>query len=370
MDERVTLKQQDKIPYGMSVARRLVPELFPKAKVYYDEEYPGYWNAIDTDDTGQLLILVADYMDVNGRELEHLSGFIQKGNSLFIISRYFSYELSSEFNFLNTESYSSDNVDSLSVTLNSQYFPQASVYSYSGKNYSNSFAFVDTSKAITLGTNTEGESNFIKIEKGAGTLYIHSAPLAFSNYFLLQKNNVEYFENVFSVLPQNTRTIVWNEYFLNKALQKNEKEPEWLSIFLQYDGFRWGFFIAVVTLLLFVLLNMRRQQRMIPAFEKPKNDSLDFIKTLGRLYYDKKDHRNLALKLSLYFLEYIRTTYKIPSHSFDDEFIQTLHFRSGYSLPELQSIFQEIKRLKTGVAYSEMDLAQFHNQLELFYQKA
>ena len=69
---------------------------------------------------------------------------------------------------------------------------------------------------------------------------------------------------------------------------------------------------AIFALLLYVVLEMRRKQRTIPVMTKPKNDSLEFVKTIGRLYHDKGDHKNLCRKMSAYFLEHVRNRYKLP----------------------------------------------------------
>ena len=71
---------------------------------------------------------------------------------------------------------------------------------------------------------------------------------------------------------------------------------------------------------------MRRKQRYIPVVAKPKNDSLDFVKTIGRLYYDKGDHKNLSRKMGAFFLEHVRSRYKLPTGTLNEEFINNSYF--------------------------------------------
>jgi hypothetical protein len=66
-------------------------------------------------------------------------------------------------------------------------------------------------------------------------------------------------------------------------------------------SFGAAFVVLAAILLLYVLLNMRRKQRYIPIVKKPSNDSLDFVKTIGRLYFDKADHKNLCRKMASFF---------------------------------------------------------------------
>jgi hypothetical protein len=121
-------------------------------------------------------------------------------------------------------------------------------------------------------------------------------------------------------------------------------------------------------LLLWVLLNSRRKQRMIPLHPKPKNESLDFVKTMGRLYYQRRDHQNLANKMGMYFLEHVRTTYKLPTNTLDESFIESLHYKSGHSRGELNAIISFIQHLREDGSVNEDQLILFHNQVESFYQ--
>ncbi|HVE61935.1 MAG TPA: hypothetical protein VNA26_08950, partial [Chitinophagaceae bacterium] len=53
MDERITLRKQDKIPYGFYAARNLLPSLFPQASVYADNRPPGFWDSVYSDEINQ-----------------------------------------------------------------------------------------------------------------------------------------------------------------------------------------------------------------------------------------------------------------------------------------------------------------------------
>ncbi len=140
---------------------------------------------------------------------------------------------------------------------------------------------------------------------GEGAVYIHTSPLVFSNYFILHKNNIPYFQQAVSVIPASVNKVLWNEYYLTKQNTPSQREPGWLRVLFQYKAFRWGLITAMATLFVFILLEMRRKQRIIPIIEKSKNDSLDFVQTIGRLYYDKKDHKDLSKKMGIYFLDHV-----------------------------------------------------------------
>lgn len=372
MDERITLRQTDKIPYGLRVAAELLPSLFPGASVSTDRNYPGNWDSIDVTGRNQAVILVADYFDADDEELEELAAFVKRGNYVFIIHRAASDDVISYFHFSYNNDYAfyaNDDEDSLKLKLESPAFADKRSYSYPGKAYDGSFYKIDTAKTLVLGRNDKGLPNFIQVKKGKGSFFLHSAPLAFSNYFVLHKNNVGYYEQALSVLPTNTNSILWNEYYLEKPRNPaDNNDPAWLSALFSYPSFKWGLLVGAFTLALFVLLGMRRRQRLIPLYEKPKNDSLDFVKTLGRLYYDRRDHHNLAVKMAAYFLEHVRSRYKLPTHTLDEEFVQALHFKSGYPEGETRHLVEKIQTIHSINYMTDTELGNFHKQLELFYQ--
>jgi len=115
---------------------------------------------------------------------------------------------------------------------------------------------------------------------------------------------------------------------------------------------------------------MRRKQRIIPVISKPRNDSLDFVKTIGRLYHDKGDHKNLVRKMSAYFLEHVRSRYKLATSNLDDEFVKNLHGKTGVNEEEIAEIIQYINSIDTMVEMSDKQLATFHKKLEAFYRSA
>jgi hypothetical protein len=114
---------------------------------------------------------------------------------------------------------------------------------------------------------------------------------------------------------------------------------------------------------------MRRKQRYIPVITKPKNDSLDFVKTIGRLYYDKGDHKNLCRKMSAYFLEHVRNRYKLATTELNEDFIKNLQFKTGADESEIRSIVFFIREMENAATVSDHQLQYFHKQLEIFYSK-
>lgn len=369
-DERISLRETDKIPYGFNAARQLLPSLFPAAVIKSDKELPGEWNGIDVSDSNQAVILVAPAIYATEEELNNLVSFIQKGNYVFIITPFLNARSETFFGVSSiSRGWIADTADRLEIALSAPRFANQQ-YSYPGRNSSRYFQLSDSNDAIILGKDKNEKPNFLQLNSFKGSLFLHYSPLAFSNYFILHRNNISYYESAFSVIPATVKTIVWNEYYFSRTNEQGGKqqEPNWLRVLLRYESFKWALLIALATLAIYLLSEMRRRQRFIPAFVKPKNESLDFVETIGRLYYDKKDHHDLARKMAFYFLDHVRQQYKLPTEDMDEAFVTALHIKSGYPVNELNEITGFMQYLRDTSTISPGQLSHFYQQLETFYK--
>jgi hypothetical protein len=368
-DGRVSLRQKDKIPYGYYVVRKMVPSLFKGARVRSSYAEPGKW-VFHPDSSGQVVFLPCIRFNASDEEMADIYRFASNGNHVFIISRHLSYEAKSFLKFtaggLSNEGYLED--DGLTVKLVPPLVEKEEQYKYEGRKYSAVFNDPDTNRLFVFGRNEEGAPNFVQRRAGSGTISVHVAPLAFSNFFLLQENNINYLERAFAAIPADVRRVDWNEYYFTKKDISGDKEPNWLSVLFKFPSFRWAFLVALGLLVLYTVLEMRRRQRMIPVIKKPANDSLDFVQTIGRLYYDRKDHKDLAMKMTAYFLEDVRNRYKLPTVDLDDTFVSSLQMKSGYPAKKLVSLIESMNFIRNEPDISEETVFAYHKQLEDFYQ--
>jgi hypothetical protein len=384
LDERITLRKQDKIPYGTYVAYKGLEYLFPKASIYTNKYEPGYWDSLSFYDSDQALIIVTGKFNADESEMKKLISFIEKGNDVFVCARTISYSagdiMDCRVNDYDISSYSDEEgvkTDSLTVYLKSPPFEKQTNYSYPGRKLDASFSSINEKTTEVLGEDELGRPNFIRLRAGKGNFYIHLAPLAFSNYFLLHKENIAYYNKAFSVINPAATKVVWDEYYLNKKyLVDNSEKKGWFSVLMNTKNdngkkpFKAAFWLTILLLLLYVLMEMRRKQRYIPVVKKPRNDSMDFVKTIGRLYFDKGDHKNLCRKMSAYFLEHVRNKYKLLTGTLNEEFIKKLQYKSGAGEQEISDIVFFIKYLDDAPAINHKQLAHFHKQLESFYKTA
>jgi hypothetical protein len=259
------------------------------------------------------------------------------------------------------------NSDSFAVSLLSPPFSKEDEYGCPGRRLESYFSKFDSETSSVFGNDINLLPNLVQLKAGKGNLFFHLTPLAFTNYFLLFDKNINYYNKTLSLLPIDTKKVVWDEYFLNKRFSDGDSSKSPLSALMSQRSFRAALWLLIILLGLFILQEMRRKQRIIPVMIKPRNDSLEFVKTIGRLYYEKGDNKNLAGKMAAYFLEHIRNRYKLTTSQLDNDFIIALQRKTGQPENNIREIVSFINNMDIEETISDEQLAAFHKELEEFY---
>ena len=71
-DPRITLRQQDKIPYGTYVAHKNLEYIFPGAQIYTSRREPGYWDSLSMHLSGQVYIVIASRFIASEQEMKKI----------------------------------------------------------------------------------------------------------------------------------------------------------------------------------------------------------------------------------------------------------------------------------------------------------
>lgn len=366
LDPRLAIGKLSKKPYGHLVAFNSLVQLYPETPIYYQLYSPRYLDSLRRFQTKKAIFIIADQFNPSPDEMRTLVEFASYGNTIFLSTR--SISLFVEKTLRVTLSESAFPYDfSLSQKLVPPFFPSADTYSYPGFRYASPVEVWEDSLADVLVTDELNRPTLVRMYLGGGSLFLHTAPLALSNYFLLHKQNISYYEQLISALPRDIDTIYWDEYF-SKNLQPPAKQTNWWTVMMRYPSTKAALWLAIAALLLYVLLEMRRRRRPVPVIPRPKNDSLDFVRTIGRLYHERGDHRNLCLKMANYFLEHVRNRYRMGTNRIDDSWITQLHHKSGYPENEIRYLVTFILTLEISNGVSEKELHDFYHQLEKFYK--
>ena len=377
-------RKTDKRPFGSFIAYKEFKNLFNDRYVEtvtdpFDEE----WNVIKDYSSSKkysLYFLITKNLVLNYTEVNAFMDYVKAGNDLFISADYIDTRLLENINCNNERM--AEIVDETKGLMNqtnvSMYEGEdikSPSYSYYYYPFLNSLSGYDTAFTKVLGVNEKNEPDYILLFWGKGRIYLHVAPRVFSNYFLLSGNNHEYLENVLSYLRSDPKNIYWDEYYKNTNPNRrkgnndsNEDNFSSLSVIRQHPPLLWAFWLGIIGLLLFILFNAKRKQRIINVVKPNINTTVNFTETVGRLYLQKKDNNHIAEKMITYFFEHIRNKYFINTSKIDDEFINSLSGKSGVPKETTQQLFSLIDRVHSGERVDDEMLVQLNMEIENFYK--
>jgi len=366
LNRRITLRRNDDNPYGARIAYEGLSWLFPDADISVLTVSP---QSLTSGEEKKAVIFISPSVEVSPSEVNAVMNYVSEGNQLFFSAFRMSDTLlhtlgirtASRFQFMEEQ------MDSMTLGVFSPVNAAYHSFSYPGDSYETYISSLDSQYTSVLGRDAAGHPNFVRITyKGGGAIYLQFAPLAFSNFFLLHKKNIGYYENALSYIPSSTKQVIWNDYF--RYSNQSRRSFSALQYIFNNEALRWAFWLLLLLFALVYIFDSKRRQRMIPAIAPLRNTSLDFVRTIGRLYFQRRDNRNLAGKMAVHFQDQVRTKYHLPATALDEEFVKRLAYRTGYSKESLQDIVSYIRELPMRGYVPDDELIHFHRQLEAFYK--
>jgi len=377
-DWNVTLNKDDKRPYGTYLAYQSLKYYFPDAQIEPVSKGFRYTNMGDkmkynfylSNEEWKQLLLFAN----NGNEIvlfcSKLDSKVEEKLKCYKITKGFEEQPLGIFND------GKRNIAALhtaSDTTIKYGFEGRSIQGYFNTDVT--FKERDSDESVKNATDSmvipepdtlgyvNGQPDFIRYKIGDGHITLHAAPLVLSNYFLLQPGNKNYLTAIWQTLPDNINRIYWNEYY------KRTRDRSELGVLWRYPATRLAIILGILALLLFVLFEGKRRQRIVPVIAPIKNDSVSFVETVGRLYYNKGNHNNLSEKMVQQFLEWVRTHYYLNTNHLNETFIQQLTIKSGQPEHVVRSIIDMIHEVRMAdKKIDEAYLYQLYNTMQEFYK--
>ena len=363
----LTLRENDN-PYDVNFFYELIEESNEVIKISNIDDF--YDKSLNQKDTNSNLLKIDYSLDLDSADVEDLLTYVEKGNKAFIIAKYppklllarlyyseermaglyrvknlpnywewedetldydslqqASHEIEKDLTqFFSTSQF--ETIDTIPTQFKEQETnlhykisdDEAYRFSYTHFDFSDSLNF----KRQPLGTIREYE-NFFKVQVGEGAIYFHSTPMAFTNYHLYREETFNYcraFVNEFNsgnVNIDNFYHYYRQDFNNNYRNSRNPNLPSSpLAFILSIAALKWAWYLALVGLLGFVIFRSKRNQRIIPVIAPIKNNSLEFSKTVGRLFYKERNHKRMAQEVCQFFFNFLRKRYHINTKNFDD----------------------------------------------------
>lgn len=367
--EKSSFSSKDKKAGGAYAAFKTLPELFdrhsiqvvtkPFATTYAKESELRY--------AGNNYILVANELFTTEKDVESMMEYVSIGNYLLLSVNKIDPLLAKKLKCKVVEGANyQPGVPTKVQAYNDTSVPLDTSYYYSGMIAASYFSAIDTAYTKILGANFKGKPNFIRVVHGRGCFLISLNPYTFTNYFLLDQDNIEALETQLSYIPGDASNIYWDDFYSHQESAQSGDFSEW-QVLMRYPSMRWALWLAVLLLLLYVLFEGKRRQRIIP--EKPvlANNSLEFVDAIGQLYYQQHDNFNLAHKMTLHLLEYIRTRYYLNTNHLNAQFIEALSKKAAMPENEIRELINTVHHIQLAGQVSDEQLQDYYQRIQHFY---
>ncbi len=403
---------RDARPYGCKLLVDRLPDIFPNQQI--NTPKISLYKRKDQVRPGNYLFVNNDFF-LDNLDLDVLLKLVSEGSNAFIATA----QLSSALR--DTLQIESESVFNASPSVKIGFAPpmprKTKLYAYKHIDYLHGLLpdSATTLRPVRLGIvvtgNLKGKAdsatNFVAIRWGKGRFFIHTMPQVFSNYNMVDPENARYIAKALSYMP--VREIFWEEYYTDATyagsrandysddlsetdslqlaenrtgenwdesraypMRKNDQARENDSIFrflLSEAALRWALYLTLAGLVLFVFFEAKRRQRIVPVIPPLANASLEFTETVGRLYYQHRDHKNIAEKKITYFLEIIRNRFYLNTNKMDNDFYAALSRKSGFERAEVESTFRFIAYIQKQGVITEEQLLDLNRRIGQFERK-
>lgn len=359
-----------KNPFDLYVLNREIKNIIPENRINRILSTPYEYIQNQTDTVNYLMIRQNMYFIGDTVILEK----VKEGSNLFVSSENFVRNITDSLALKYTEADSDlslKKLDVLTLSLTNKNWSKAN---YKMKPVNNTFAFVDADAGTTtiLGTEKLPDGkiypNFLKIKYGKGYVFIHNQPQVFTNHALLsEQSSAGYVAHLLSYIPKD-RPVVWfvQGQTSNPNAPKNETG---LSVVFRYPALRAVWLLLVYGLLLYIFFNSKRRQRIVPVIKPLRNTTVEFVQTIGNLYYQQGNTANVIDKKIVFFLDRIRKGYFIDTSKLDERFAEKLKSKSEKDIELITEIIDFINEFRKNKTAEKKDLIHINKLIEAFWDK-
>ena len=365
-----SFSKKDKNPFGASIAYRQVKSLYASNSIRdVRQPFSKTWKEIS--DSGSLYICITGSLFVNEEEADAMLQYVDAGNDLFISAAYIDDVLQQKINCTTKVNFNQVfGAMAFTQTSTRSLVEPDSAYSYFYYPFNNYFLKIDSGRTRVVGVNDDLMPNSIVYFHGRGKLYLHCDPRAFSNYFLLKDSNFKYMQQSLAFTPVVPGHVYWDDHYNKLRRRKGEDDNfSTLSEIMKHPPLVYAFWLTLLLLLLYVLFGGKRVQRIIEQRKPNENTTVTFTETIGRLYLQKKDNKNISDKMITYFNEFIRNKYFLNTNSINEDFITALSRKSGVQRESVDSLYRTITSAQSSDHLDDYQLLSLNEQIQNFNKK-
>jgi hypothetical protein len=349
LDWTISFHEDDKNPFGGFILVERLPDLF-------SETTTNYYNLTQLFTDKENVLVLAEQMELSPTDVESMEQMLADSNAVLLAAHQFpehwldslGLKVAFSYSFITEEIFGGDQVQ-LTNRLNQKKasYPRQMMQST-----------IEVEKGDWEIVVADEDNHPIVVQRtvGEGRLILCSAPLLFTNFGLLYQDNYQFLEGILGLLPDRRTTLT---YFYELGRPESQTPLRYL---LSQEPLTWALYLGLVTLLVFLIIETRRKQRAIPVITAPENTTLTYVKTLGNLYFQEGNHKNLAEKMIRHFIHRVKEKYYLTFEP-TEHFNHLLSIRSEVPIEEINSTLEAMVAIRQKPQIKGEDLVMLAEKL-------
>ncbi len=362
-----TFHHNHSIPFGMKATHEIMPTMFDSNEI--GSSFKTFYELINLDSINDNLLVICNEITLPKNDLEALFKHVESGKTVLIQSYDFKGTLADTFQIETAQDLDlpSMGFSSIERILGGEATEEILIKEQLNLDVpeiltSTYFSTYNDSLIRPLIKNSIGDPLVLEKEIGKGRLLLSTMPLSLTNYMVLNDQARLLSEFLLNNFPAN-EPLIHNEYYQLGRLEAQSP----MRVVLSNLPLRIAFYVILILLLVLLFFESKRRQRMIPVVNLPKNSSLEFVDTLGQLYYRQSSHTKLAEKRMKYWVDHVVRHYNLRPHQWDNDFMGELSKKSGVDEKVCKTLIDHFIKVESEGAITADELQTIEKALNEFY---
>lgn len=375
----------DKDPLGLYLFNTLAQSHINKSKdVYQVDDWNSLSSLMNSGEKQKTFLFVGNIFGIRNNEIDSILSSVSEGSNLFL-----SYNETTS-NIM--ERLFEKDKGQLQYNLLVEYSAMVNVFTDKMKCkminlYQNDTiaaewnAFGDDIKAkgpIKSLSSFMQMDNFIEIEIGKGSVFLHTNPAMFYNYQIKRNSGFKYTEFVLSQIPKDQDILLLelgrlsDDYGNHDVDEQNggegKEDTSFLKVIFENPMLLAALILSIFGLLLFVIFRSKRIRPIVPYKAGPSNMTVAFAETITSIYFAKRNPFGLLQVQRKNFYATIQKHFFVDlQRREDDKTLMVLAEKTNKPFEEIKNIINQFET-KEAFSVSDADVARMQHIQRNFYK--
>ncbi|OFZ31930.1 MAG: hypothetical protein A3D92_11820, partial [Bacteroidetes bacterium RIFCSPHIGHO2_02_FULL_44_7] len=366
----------DKEPYGLYLFDVMLRAHFKGQKVSIVGDTSAFNAKIVRHKSPKTFLFVGNNFGLEDQEMDTLLRRVEQGSDFFISFGNLTQNLFPKL--LKGVDFAYEYDEGVHVFADSTRYRMLSIFQNDTIASDWKAFFMEDSATYTTLSSFMEMSNFVRIPRGEGNIYLHANPEMFCNYQLKRGEGYGYTQFVLNELPDQQDVLIlelgrlsdnYGNYDVDDDTGADgKKDDSYLKEIFANPTLLSAFLLSIAGLLLFIIFRSRRVRPIVPYLPPKKNMTLAFAETITSIYFAKRNPYGLLQVQRKNFYAMVQKHFFVDlSRREDDKSVQMLAEKSNRRFDEIKGL---LAVLETNEAFSvnEPFVADVQKRIHAFYR--